>query len=578
MRARRTSYASEKRNGTVLLAVLVVVVVLTLAAYQFSEMMLAEYKAADSHRRLAQARALASSGVHYAAALLSSPDAVTNTLNGNPYDNPQYFQGILVKASDNPRNRGRFSIIALASPDDLAAGAQPYRFGVTDETGKLNLNALFKLDSSGKIAHDILIQLPNMTEDVVNSILDWMDSSSTNPRSYGAKDEYYLMLPTPYHCKNGPFDSLDELLLVKGVTAPLLYGNDLNRNGVLDPNEEDGTGSLDPGWYPYLTIYSRELNVDAQGNPRININDSDIQTLSTNLNNVLPSELANYIIAYRIYGPSSGSQSGSGSPGSSASPAGGARAPAGGASAPAAPAAPAAGRTPTGGGAPTGGAVPAGAGAAAGRDTSGGAAPMSRTATRPMTVGASDMRRGGSRQIGSLYELINSSVAIPDSNNPNQTTSYPSPLNDSSKLSQYLPLLLDETTTEATPEIPARVNVNTAPQAVLAALPNIQDSDVQAILDHRPSQDATQAADPIFQTPAWLITEANLTPKTLQALEKYITARSQVYRVQVVGYFDGGGPMARVEALIDTNLGRPRIISQRDLTELGKGFELPAQQ
>ena len=61
-------------------------------------------------------------------------------------------------------------------------------------------------------------------------------------------------------------------------------------------------------------------------------------------------------------------------------------------------------------------------------------------------------------------------------------------------------------------------------------------------------------------------------------LEKYITARTQVYRVQAVGYFDGGGPTARVEAVIDTNLGRPRIVSWRDLTELGKGFDLPAQQ
>jgi hypothetical protein len=44
-----------------------------------------------------------------------------------------------------------------------------------------------------------------------------------------------------------------------------------------------------------------------------------------------------------------------------------------------------------------------------------------------------------------------------------------------------------------------------------------------------------------------------------------------VYRVQSVGYFDGPGPMARVEAVIDTNAGRPRIIMWRDVTELGGG-------
>ena len=69
------------------------------------------------------------------------------------------------------------------------------------------------------------------------------------------------------------------------------------------------------------------------------------------------------------------------------------------------------------------------------------------------------------------------------------------------------------------------------------------------------------------------ITLASLSPTKLQALEPYITARSQVYRVQVVGTFDSGGPTARVEAVIDTNNGRPRIVSYRNLTELGKGFD-----
>jgi hypothetical protein len=190
-----------------------------------------------------------------------------------------------------------------------------------------------------------------------------------------------------------------------------------------------------------------------------------------------------------------------------------------------------------------------------------------------------DMSRGGSRKIASLYELINSSVEIPSPTNPNQKTSYPSPLNDVSQQQQLLPSLLDSCTTVADPEIPARVNVNTAPSAVLSSLPGLSDDPglVQAILDHRPSLDATDAPDPIYQTPAWLITQANLTPSTLQTLDKYISARTQVYRVQSVGYFDGGGPSVRVEAVIDTNAGRPRVLSYRDLTLMGRAYTLPAQ-
>ena len=210
-----------------------------------------------------------------------------------------------------------------------------------------------------------------------------------------------------------------------------------------------------------------------------------------------------------------------------------------------------------------------------------------------------DIRGRQPRSISSLFELINSQVSITSNQtvmtgsatiggsgqmtirfttttttNRSTTQIYPSPLRDPSKLREMLPKLLDKVTTQRNAEIAGRVNVNTAPRAVLAALPGLTDGDVQTILSLRPSPSATEPPDPIFQTPAWLITEANLSPDTLRTLERYITTRTQVYRVQVVGYFDGGGPTARIEAVIDTNNGRPRIVHWRDLTELGKGFNL----
>ena len=68
--------------------------------------------------------------------------------------------------------------------------------------------------------------------------------------------------------------------------------------------------------------------------------------------------------------------------------------------------------------------------------------------------------------------------------------------------------------------------------------------------------------------------EAKLSPTKLQALERYVTTRTEVYRIQAIGYFMQGGPLARVEAIIDTNGGNPRIISFRDLSTLGKGFDI----
>src|SRR5437868_5414415 len=165
---------SRKRRGAVLLAVLIVVVVLTLAAYNFTELMVAETKTADSYARSAQAKAFADSGVYYAAAMLSNSDTFTNTLAGNPFNNPSAFSGITVRSSDNPRLQGRFSLIGLLDPDNPNAGAssaQSFAFGVNDESGKINPNAIMKLDSSGQVLYNLLMVLPNMTDDVANSII-----------------------------------------------------------------------------------------------------------------------------------------------------------------------------------------------------------------------------------------------------------------------------------------------------------------------------------------------------------------------------------------------------------------------
>src|SRR5262245_56776113 len=97
--------STNPRPGVVLLAVLLVLVLLTLAAYQDGELMASEYKAADSYTQQTQALVLADSGIHWAAAALSNPDTLANVLNGNPYDNSTAFQGVLVQDNDQPRRR-----------------------------------------------------------------------------------------------------------------------------------------------------------------------------------------------------------------------------------------------------------------------------------------------------------------------------------------------------------------------------------------------------------------------------------------------------------------------------------------
>jgi type II secretory pathway component PulK len=600
---------SAPRRGVALIAVLVVVAVLALAAYRFSDLMNAEYQAADSYQKSIQAKGGSDSAIAYLSATLANDPYGLNTLNGNLYDN-SIFQDVLVSDNSDPAKRIRFSIVSPLSPDALAAGGtnQAFAYGVIDEAGKININALFKLDSSGTLLYNTLMNLPNMTDDVANSIIYWIDPTAT-PRGSGATDEYYGTLNPSYSAKHAPLDSLEELLYVRGVTTDLLFGNDKNRNGILDEGEDDGTGVLNPGWESYLTAYSREQNVDSSGNPRIYVNDPDLQSLQNYLTTAgFDDTITSFIIAYRTYGPASTGNGGSGG-GGSPTPAGGGKpattpTPAGGGGKAATGRA-----TPGGGGSGGGGALPAGARpvavpAAGAAPARGGAALSSDGAVASIGAGSGaasgdgvmagpgqritratlgNVQSGGSggQTISSLYKLINAQVTIPASTPGGQPTTYTSPMSDPSSIKQYLPQILDQLTTKKNSDLTPRVNVNTAPSAVLSALsdangnPLLDPATLQTVLSSRPSYTGQTAPDAIFQTPAWLVTEAGVSPDTMATLDQYITARSQVYRFQALGYLDGGGPTARVEAIIDINAGRPRVVYYRDLTGLGKGFNLP---
>jgi len=170
---------------------------------------------------------------------------------------------------------------------------------VVDESSKLNVNVATK---------NQLLGLDGMTEEIADAIIDWRDKDDT-PRPGGVESGYYENLHYGYKIRNGPFKTIRELLLVRGVTEELLYGEDTNFNGRLDYNEKDGDNSppadngddkLDKGWISYLTCYSYDRNKDAGGNKRININDADEKKLARKLD--IPKSYAKWIVENRKKG------------------------------------------------------------------------------------------------------------------------------------------------------------------------------------------------------------------------------------------------------------------------------------
>lgn len=92
---------------------------------------------------------------------------------------------------------------------------------IENEYGKINLNRADKALLRAMLGQ---FDLEDTEKDIiVDSILDWRDKDDLH-RINGAEKDYYLSLENPYPCKNGDFDSVEELLLVRGVTSDIFYG------------------------------------------------------------------------------------------------------------------------------------------------------------------------------------------------------------------------------------------------------------------------------------------------------------------------------------------------------------------
>jgi type II secretory pathway component PulK len=170
-----------------------------------------------------------------------------------------------------------------------SANQQNYEFGITDEASKFNLN-YNKLNPGKSVMgpptdQSQLMLLPGITSQQADSIVDWIDTDTQNTTGGdGAESPFYEGLPEPYDAKNGNLETVEELMLIQGfgpgfVGGPdPLYGIDRNHNGVIEPGEmaagSTGTNSFgetaDRGIFPFVTIYSKEPDVDLQGNKRIN--------------------------------------------------------------------------------------------------------------------------------------------------------------------------------------------------------------------------------------------------------------------------------------------------------------------
>ncbi len=235
----------RSRHGSVLIVVLWASLGLVSLTLLFGNSMLMNYRGTDNELAGRQAEQAIEGAARYASMLMGQ------------VEQPGKFPDVTLYRSDAVPVEGA-SFWFLGRSQEVTDGTIR-EFGLVDEAGKINLNTATPA---------ILELLPGMTPDFMSAIIEWR---TPEPEGEGS--------PVGSLAKHGPFESVAELGLVEGADPVVLWGEDGNLNGVLDPNEDDGSktlpednadGKLDAGLLEYLTVFSREKNTRADGTTKIN--------------------------------------------------------------------------------------------------------------------------------------------------------------------------------------------------------------------------------------------------------------------------------------------------------------------
>ena len=281
-------------------------------------------------------------------------------------------------------------------------------------------------------------------------------------------------------------------------------------------------GRLNRGWSAYLTLYSAEQNRRADGRPKIDVNQEDLSLLETELMEVFDQAQTNFILAYRQGGPYDDSE--------------------------ASEAAPEGGETPPG---------------MAGDE-------QEQVATADAIE--IDFDAGGSVPIENILDLVGTNTRVTQKGDTERTvveTPFP---DEPGAMSIFLPLMMDNLTATGEEVVPGRLNVNQAPRVLLEGVPFMPLQSVEQIISMRDFEPPAGSPNRHYET--WLLTEGLVTLEEMKQLMPLLNAGGDVYRAQIVGYYEADGPATRHEVLIDDTGVLPEVRWVRDLTPLGVGYPL----
>ena len=250
----------KNQDGMALLITIMTMSVLIAITVMFHKRSWHSFVVANNYKVTTQLRAIGESGIHIGQEILRQEG------KKQEFDTLQDDWSTL--------EEGNFSSLFQSGKLELK---------IIDLSGKLQLNALVQSTGKGQkkgndkgkgngkekqetnglqdilfrllLSDEIGIEEESKARAIVDSLVDWIDEDERESDS-GAESSYYQALKEPYECRNGPVQYIEELLLVKGITPQLLFGEN-KKKGLAD----------------FVTVYGSD--------GKININTADTALLKS---------------------------------------------------------------------------------------------------------------------------------------------------------------------------------------------------------------------------------------------------------------------------------------------------------
>ena len=230
------------QRGVALILTLLILTLLVAVGLEVTRNVRIEASLAGNFRDLTQASCIAQSGVEIARALIQEDDPSYDGLDEKWAQMATFSQG----------SQGLF-------PEGH------FRGFLVDENSKLNVNAL--VDTFGNVVQkkkeqlERLLSLLGYDAGFLEALLDWLDPDDKR-RPLGAEGDEYRAQGLGYRPKNGPMDTLGEMLLIPGVEPTVFHGTG-EREGLKNflTVHSDGRVNINTASGPVLMSLSPKVDL-----------------------------------------------------------------------------------------------------------------------------------------------------------------------------------------------------------------------------------------------------------------------------------------------------------------------------